>query len=211
MLRPQDTATRDTKCLSGMWDFAFDPEDRGQTERWFTQLLPERTEMAVPASYQDLSTDPATRDYVGPVWYQREVRIPRGWVGNRVVVHFESATHAATVWINDIEVVSHVGGYLPFEVDITDHVRAGKKCRLTVRVDNRLSFQTIPPGIIVDSPEGPKQKYWHDFFNYAGIHRDVWLCSRPPKSTLRTSPSPLILTEVTESSPGRFFRTMLTS
>ena len=29
MLRPQDTATRDTKCLSGMWDFAFDPEDRG--------------------------------------------------------------------------------------------------------------------------------------------------------------------------------------
>ncbi|EGR96625.1 glycosyl hydrolase family 2, sugar binding domain protein [ [[Propionibacterium] namnetense SK182B-JCVI] len=180
MLRPQDTATRDTKCLSGMWDFAFDPEDRGQTERWFTQLLPERTEMAVPASYQDLSTDPATRDYVGPVWYQREVRIPRGWVGNRVVVHFESATHAATVWINDIEVVSHVGGYLPFEVDITDHVRAGKKCRLTVRVDNRLSFQTIPPGIIVDSPEGPKQKYWHDFFNYAGIHRDVWLYSRPP-------------------------------
>ena len=30
MLRPQDTATRDTKCLSGMWDFAFDAEDRGQ-------------------------------------------------------------------------------------------------------------------------------------------------------------------------------------
>ena len=27
MLRPQDTATRDTKCLSGMWDFAFDAED----------------------------------------------------------------------------------------------------------------------------------------------------------------------------------------
>ena len=75
MLRPQDTATRDTKCLSGMWDFAFDPEDRGQTERWFTQLLPERTEMAVPASYQDLSTDPATRDYVGPVWYLSLIHI----------------------------------------------------------------------------------------------------------------------------------------
>ncbi|MCQ5289778.1 beta-glucuronidase, partial [[Clostridium] scindens] len=60
-----------------------------------------------------------------------------------------------------------------------DHVCAGKKCRLTVRVDNRLSFQTIPPGIIVDSPEGPKQKFWLDFFNYAGIHRDVWLCRRP--------------------------------
>ncbi|MES6830410.1 beta-glucuronidase [Cutibacterium acnes] len=179
MLRPQDTATRDTKCLSGMWDFAFDAEDRGQTEKWFTRPLPTCTEMAVPASYQDLSTDPAARDHVGPVWYQREVRIPRGWTDDRVVVHFESATHAATVWVNDVEVVRHVGGYLPFEADITDHVCAGKKCRLTVRVDNRLSFQTIPPGIIVDSPEGPKQKYWHDFFNYAGIHRDVWLCRRP--------------------------------
>ena len=79
MLRPQDTATRDTKCLSGMWDFAFDAEDRGQTEKWFTRPLPTCTEMAVPASYQDLSTDPAARDHVGPVWYQREVRIPRGW------------------------------------------------------------------------------------------------------------------------------------
>ena len=179
MLRPQDTPTRETKCLSGMWHFAFDAEDRGQAEGWFTQLLPERTEMAVPASYQDLSTDPAVRDYVGPVWYQREVRIPRGWAEDRVVIHFESATHTATVWVDDVEVANHVGGYLPFEADITDHVRAGEKCQLTVRVDNRLSFQTIPPGIVVDSPEGPKQKYWHDFFNYAGIHRDVWLCSRP--------------------------------
>ena len=105
MLRPQDTATRDTKCLSGMWDFAFDAEDRGQTEKWFTRPLPTCTEMAVPASYQDLSTDPAARDHVGPVWYQREVRIPRGWTDDRVVVHFESATHAATVWVNDVEVV----------------------------------------------------------------------------------------------------------
>ncbi|GAE72958.1 beta-glucuronidase [Cutibacterium acnes JCM 18916] len=127
MLRPQDTATRDTKCLSGMWDFAFDAEDRGQTEKWFTRPLPTCTEMAVPASYQDLSTDPAARDHVGPVWYQREVRIPRGWTDDRVVVHFESATHAATVWVNDVEVVRHVGGYLPFEADITDHVCAGKK------------------------------------------------------------------------------------
>lgn len=179
MLRPQDTPTRETKCLSGLWDFAFDAEDHGQDEGWFAQRLPERIEMAVPASYQDLFTDPGARDHVGPVWYQREVRIPRGWAGDRIMIHFESATHAATVWVNDVEVTSHVGGYLPFEADITDHVRAGEKCRLTVRVDNRLSFQTIPPGIVVDTPEGPKQRYWHDFFNYAGIHRDVWLYSRP--------------------------------
>jgi len=40
-----------------------------------------------------------------------------------------------------------------------------------------LSFQTIPPGVIEDTPDGKRQIYWHDFFNYAGIHRTVWLYS----------------------------------
>lgn len=179
MLRPQDTPTRETKCLSGMWNFALDASDRGVAEEWFSRPLSEPMEMAVPASYQDLSTDPQVHDHVGPVWYQRTVRVPRGWDGQRVIIHLESATHAATVWVDEHEVVRHVGGYLPFEADVTEHVRAGQEFRLTIRVDNRLSFRTVPPGVVEDTPDGPRQKYWHDFFNYAGIHRDVWLCSRP--------------------------------
>ena len=176
MLRPQDTATRDTKCLSGMWDFAFDAEDRGQTEQWFTRPLPTCTEMAVPASYQDLSTDPAARDHVGPVWYQREVRIPRGWTDDRVVVHFESATHAATVWVNDVEVVRHVGGYLRGLSSTLPRARS----RSTGTTSSITPASTATCG-----------------------------CVAAPRPTLRTSPSPLTLTEMTESSPGRFFCTML--
>ena len=41
--------------------------------------------------------------------------------------------------------------------------------------NNTLSFQSIPPGVIEDTPAGRRQRYWHDFFNYAGIHRPVWL------------------------------------
>ena len=35
----------------------------------------------MPASYNDLLADPRLRDHVGEVWYQRTVRVPRGWSG----------------------------------------------------------------------------------------------------------------------------------
>jgi beta-galactosidase/beta-glucuronidase len=64
--------------------------------------------------------------------------------------------------------------------DITEHVRAGQQARVTVLVNNTLTFQSIPPGVIEDTPTGPRQRYWHDFFNYAGIHRPVWLYHTGP-------------------------------
>ena len=180
MLRPQDTATRERKRLDGLWRFSLDAAGQGRTARWFAGPLPDAREMPVPASFNDIVADPAVRDYFGDVWYQTTVRVPRGWDGPRIVLHFESATHRATVWVDDTEVVSHEGGYTPFEADITAHVRAGEPARVTVLVNNTLSFQSIPPGVIEDTPAGRRQRYWHDFFNYAGIHRPVWLYQTDP-------------------------------
>lgn len=179
MLRPQDTSTRERKCLNGMWDFRLDHHGVGRAEGWWRGPLPDARRMAVPASFNDLLVDKADHDFLGDLWYQTSVRIPRGWSGERVWLHFESATHRATVWVDDVEVTSHEGGYLPFEADITDHVSVGGPIRITACVDNTLSFQTIPPGVIETTPAGPRQIYWHDFFNYAGIHRSVWLYSTP--------------------------------
>jgi beta-glucuronidase len=175
MLRPQDTAARECKSLTGLWRFRLDGAGEGRAAEWFKRPLADASEMAVPASFNDISTDPAVREYFGDVWYQTMVRVPRGWEGQRIVLHFESATHRATVWVNDAEVVSHEGGYTPFEAEVTDHVQAGEEARVTVLVNNTLSFQSIPPGVIEDTPDGRRQRYFHDFFNYAGIHRPVWL------------------------------------
>ena len=62
------------------------------------------------------------------------------------MLHFESATHRATVWVDDAEVVSHEGGYTPFEADVTAHVRAGERGAGHRSVDNTLTFQTHPAG-----------------------------------------------------------------
>jgi beta-glucuronidase len=175
MLRPIDTKTRERKSLTGLWQFRLDPEGAGRSADWFRDPLADAREMAVPASFNDIAADAAIRDYFGDIWYQTTVRVPRGWNGQLIVLHFESATHRATVWVNDAEVVSHEGGYTPFEADVTEYVQPGEEARITVVVNNTLTFQSIPPGVIEDTPDGKRQHYWHDFFNYAGIHRPVWL------------------------------------
>src|SRR3954447_24967248 len=176
MLRPQDTPTRERKSLNGLWRFRLDPEGSGREAGWWRGPLDDSRDMPVPASYNDVYADPAVRDHVGDAWYQTAVRVPRGWAGQRVVLRFDAATHRAVVWVDHVEVARHEGGYTPFEADVTDHVVPGEEARVTVVVDNRLTWRSIPPGIV----ENGKQTYFHDFFNYAGLHRSVWLYSTPP-------------------------------
>jgi beta-glucuronidase len=175
MLRPQDGPTRERKSLNGLWRLRLDPDGVGREAGWWRAALGDARDMPVPASYNDVYADAAVRDHVGDAWYQTTVRVPRGWAGERVVLRFDSATHRAVVWVDDVEVVRHEGGYTPFEADVTDHVRPGEEVRITAVVDNRLTWESLPPGIVEDD----KQTYFHDFFNYAGLHRSVWLYCTP--------------------------------
>src|SRR3954467_12410773 len=129
MLKPQSTATRDLVGLDGVWRFAVDGPET--VDPW-SRALPGALEVAVPASYNDLFVDSAIRDHVGWGWYQRRGRVPRGWAGGRVFLRFAAAPHGGRVCVDDPLVAEHVGGYTPFEADITDHVAAGGEFRLTV-------------------------------------------------------------------------------
>jgi beta-glucuronidase len=179
MLRPQDGPTRERRRLDGLWRFVRDDQGVGRAQEWWRSPLQGSREMPVPASYNDITTDAALRNHVGDVWYQTTARVPRGWAGERVVLRFDSATHRAVVWVDDTQVVAHEGGYTPFEADITALATPGAELRITVVVDNRLSWQSIPPGVVEHGSDGPRQIYYHDFFNYAGLHRSVWLYATP--------------------------------
>ena len=179
MLRPEDTRTRERKSLTGLWEFQLDPIGAGRSARWFAGPLPDAVQVPVPASYNDVFADATARDHVGDAWYQTTARVPRGWNGQRIVLRFDSATHRAVVWVGDTKVAEHEGGYTPFEADVTSLVAPGDEVRITAVVNNELSFQSIPPGIVEDTPQGLRQRYFHDFFNYAGLHRAVWLYATP--------------------------------
>jgi beta-glucuronidase len=180
MLSPRQSSTRERTSLDGLWRFALDPRGVGRAERWWTGTLPGDGEMPVPASFNDIVPTREVRDHVGDVWYQRMVRVPRGWDGQRIVLRFDAATHRATAWIDDTQVAEHEGGYTPFEADVSELVRPGEDVRVTVVVDNRLSWTSIPPGYVQELEDGRRaQRYFHDFFNYAGLHRSVCLHATP--------------------------------
>jgi beta-glucuronidase len=136
--------------------------------------------MAVPASYNDLVTEAAEREHVGDVWYQRDIRVPATWQDRRIVLRCDAATHHGTMWAGDTQVAEHTGGYTPFEAEVTGLARCGELLRVTVRVGSELSLATIPPGVVSRPAAGhARMRYFHDFFNYAGLHRSVWLYCTP--------------------------------
>jgi beta-glucuronidase len=177
MLKPQSSPTRELVSLDGLWRFVVEHDEASAS---WTSLVDGALEAPVPASYNDLFVDSAIRDHVGWVRYQREVRVPRGWAGERVFVRVDAATHEGRVYVDDTLVAEHVGGYTPFEADVTELVTPGEVLRLTIAVNNVLTNETIPPGSIEVTADGRrKQRYLHDFYNYAGLARSVWLYSAP--------------------------------
>ena len=179
MLAPRNTRTRQRTSLDGLWTFMLDADGAGHRDGWSDGLPAQAREMPVPASYNDVFPEAAVHDHVGDAWYETQVRIPQAWADERIVLRFDSATHRAVVWVNGAQVATHEGGYTPFEADVTDVVEPGGIARVSIAVNNVLSWQSIPPGYVEDTPEGPRQRYFHDFFNYAGLHRSVWLYSTP--------------------------------
>ncbi|KAL0994791.1 hypothetical protein UPYG_G00127210 [Umbra pygmaea] len=197
MLFPRESSSREIKELNGIWNFRADlsrNRNLGFEQAWHKRRLVETgpvIDMPVPASYNDITQDPRLRDFIGWVWYEREVLVPSRWVsdqGTRVVLRVGSAHYFSVVWVNGVKVVEHEGGHLPFEAEIGDVLRQGPKgaCRITIAVNNTLTLQTLPPGTIqhIDDPTRYPAGYIiqntnFDFFNYAGLHRAVLLYTTP--------------------------------
>lgn len=79
--------------------------------------------------------------------------------------------------------MTHSGGFLPFEVNITEIATTGSH-RLTVKVNNILTHSTLPVGnyserVDEDGTVTPVNTPNFDFFNYAGIHRPVKIYTTP--------------------------------
>ena len=187
MLYPRESEAREVKDLSGIREFKADRRNEGFDKKWFASSLEDTIMMPVPASYNDITQDASIRDHIGDVWYEKSFFAPVSWRGRRVVIRVGSATHKAVMWVNGIEAARHKGGYMPFEADISDILEYGRENRVTLAVDNILDWTTIPPGEVKTfkddmHPEGYRiQEYFHDFYNYAGIHRPVLLYTTPRK------------------------------
>ncbi|KAK7497277.1 hypothetical protein BaRGS_00011571 [Batillaria attramentaria] len=192
MLYPRDSESRQVKVLDGMWNFLLDTSpsrDQSFANQWWKRPLAEwgsLIPMAVPSSYNDITSEKSVRDFVGWAWYETTFYVPAAWKELVVSLRFGSAHYNTVVWVNGEQVMTHEGGHLPFEASINSAVNwEGAANRLTVAINNTLTPTTLPPGSIkwMTGPKYPagyfQQNLQMDFFNYAGIHRHVHLYTRP--------------------------------
>jgi len=107
--------------------------------------------------------------------YERTFTLPEGFLpaGYRLILHFGAVDQVAEVFVNGKSAIRHEGGYLPFSVDITDHILPGEN-RLRVHAVDTLSH---------DYPYGKQKKdrggMWYT--PVSGIWQSIWMEAVPEK------------------------------
>jgi beta-glucuronidase len=181
MLYPQSNAFREMLALDGFWQFKADPEDRGIEEKWYESPLENAETVAAGAAFNEQL--PQHMNHLGTVWYRQEVFVPSHWAGRRVMARFGCANWNADAWLNGRPLGSHSGGYISFEFETGDLLRPGERNVLTVRVDMKLSRETVlQDGRSIGHWWGYGDKFppcSGDYFPWGGIQRPVILYATP--------------------------------
>jgi beta-galactosidase len=151
------------------WKFLRD-DPSGAQEARLDETRWERVTLPHSARIEALVTGPTgsrEAQWQGVCWYRRRLHLESGAAGREVLLHFEGAMNVADVWLDGEHVGGHLGGYLPFVLDLSDRVRPGRDHMLAVRLDNR------------DNPiTGPKPLAQLDFNSYHGLYRPVHLIQK---------------------------------
>ena len=102
--------------------------------------------------------------YEGTVWYRNRFQYQLK-DNKRVFLHFGAVNYEAIVFVNGNEIGKHIGGFTPFNLEVTGLLKNGENS-LVVKVDNKRAFDAVPT---VNS----------DWWNYGGITRQVSLIETP--------------------------------
>ncbi|MBQ2273976.1 MAG: glycoside hydrolase family 2, partial [Clostridia bacterium] len=167
---PRPQLVRDSYfCLNGEWDFAV---TRGDAPENYDRKI------IVPYPPQSvLSGIDEVYEKGDVLFYKRNFTLPDGFIKNRVILHIGATDQIATVFLNGVELGTHVGGYFPFSFDITDKLKVENTLVIRV-VDNPLDT-TLPYG---------KQKYKRGGMWYtpvSGIWQTVW-CESVPENYIKS-------------------------
>jgi beta-galactosidase len=119
-------------------------------------------------------------------WYRKHFRSDSNWTNKLVTLQFQGVMTVADVYLNGKHLTTHMGGYTPFEVDLTPGLQFGQDNVIAVRVDSRVQPRIPPEGAPEISPSGlyffasheqlarlaPKM---YGYYLFGGIQRDVEL------------------------------------
>ncbi len=168
--------------LNGAWNYIVDVQEEGYYDyrmnptRWgfFQNAKPQRPEDLIEYDFDksptmQIPSDWNTQDerlffYEGTVWFKKSFQaVPLQ--DQRTLLYFGAVNYDCRVWVNGKEAGHHIGGFTPFNYDITDLLREGENT-VIVKADNKRHAEDVPTQIF-------------DWWNYGGITRDVRLVKVP--------------------------------
>ena len=167
---PRPQMQREHYCmLHGEWDYAIVPMSEEQAfESQGKILVPFSPETLLSGVQRQLQPN----EYL---WYQKELKfdqeeLQRKAHGERCILRFDAVDQQAAVYVNGEMLVEHYGGYLPFEVDVTDYVSEEKMLlQVRVRDESDTSYHTRGKqtlergGMFYTAQSGIWQNVWYEW------------------------------------------------
>ena len=185
-----NTYNRPCLSLNGEWSYIVDPYENGyynyryqpfdQMEHpgkgaFFLNSQPEGKTDLVEYDFGKAGTLVVPGDwnsqrgflyyYEGTVWYKKSFDYTHSLLNNRVFLYFGAVNYQAEVYLNGKKLGTHVGGFTPFNFEVTDQLKERDNF-LVVQVDNKRKKEGVPT-------------LNTDWWNYGGITRDVKLVATP--------------------------------
>jgi beta-glucuronidase len=179
----QNASAREGLSLNGAWQTIVDPYESGYYDyRYQPQKDGGYAANQKPKSKSDLveydfdaaerlqvpgdwnTQRPELRLYEGTIWYKRDFDYAKK-PGRRYFVWFGAANYDSIVWMNGTRVGEHVGGFSPFQFEVTNLLR-DRGNFLVVKVDDQRHMEAIPTVMT-------------DWWNYGGLTRSVKLIDVP--------------------------------
>ena len=150
------------KNLNGSWNYAITKKGEAAPGNYQGEIL-------VPFAVESSLSGVGKRiNEHQELWYQRTFDVPSSWKGKQILLHFGAVDWKADVWVNDVKVGEHTGGFTPFYFDITSALNKGNN-QLVVKVWDPADRGEQPRGKQVERPEG----IWYT--PVTGIWQTVWL------------------------------------
>ena len=126
---PRPQLTRELwQNLNGLWDYAILPKGSNAPENFNEKIL---VPFAVESSLSGVQKRVGENN---EIWYHRSFSIPSNWKNKKVILHFGAVDWKTDVFINDIKVGTHQGGYTPFSFDVSAFLTKDKNQKLVVKV-----------------------------------------------------------------------------
>ena len=151
------------KNLNGLWDYEITKLGVNKPNFYKNKILvPFPIESSLSGVQKNVGKD-------NELWYHSTFIIPKLWKGKNIILHFGGVDWKSEVWINDVYVGSHQGGYDPFSFDITSYLNNKKNQKLVVKVWDPTDEGYQPRGKQTINPHG----IWYTAVT--GIWQTVWI------------------------------------